>query len=169
MLSKKVCMLGAYAVGKTALVQRYVHSIFADRYLSTVGVKISKKVLSLKNQEIVIVLWDLEGKDDYVDVKINYLRGSMGFFVVADGMRKETLDIALSLRTLALDLIGPVPHALLVNKVDLLPSWEVTDSHLQFIEQQGVQVFKTSAKLGLAVNESFTSLAEAMAQAPPPA
>ena len=55
MLSKKVCMLGAYAVGKTALVQRYVHSIFADRYLSTVGVKISKKVLSLKNQEILLV------------------------------------------------------------------------------------------------------------------
>ena len=162
MLSKKVCMLGAYAVGKTALVQRYVHSIFADRYLSTVGVKISKKVFSLRNHEVVLVLWDLEGKDDYVDVKINYLRGSMGFFVVADGTRKETLDVALSLRTLALDLIGPVPHALLVNKVDLLPSWEVTDAHLRFVEEQGIQVFNTSAKLGLAVNEAFTSLAEAM-------
>ena len=99
-----------------------------------------------------------------MDVKINYLRGSMGFFVVADGTRKETLDVALSLRTLALDLIGPVPHALLVNKVDLLPSWEVSETHLQFIEEQGVQVFKTSAKLGLAVNESFTFLAEAMLQ-----
>lgn len=162
MLSKKVCMLGAYAVGKTALVQRYVHSIFADRYLSTVGVKISKKVLSLKGQELVLVLWDLEGKDEYVDVKINYLRGSMGFFVVADGTRRETLDIALSLRTLALDLIGPVPHALLVNKADLFPSWEVTEAELQAIEKQGIPLFKTSAKLGLAVNESFVSLAETM-------
>jgi small GTP-binding protein len=162
MLNKKICMLGAYAVGKSALVQRYVHSIFEDRYLSTVGVKISKKVLTVNNEEMVLVLWDLEGKDDYVDVKVNYLRGSMGFFVVADGMRKETLDIALSLRTLALELIGPVPHALLVNKADLLPSWEVTDSQLQELEKEGIPLFRTSAKMGLAVEEAFTSLAEAM-------
>ena len=163
MVTKKVCMLGSYAVGKTALVQRYVHSIFADRYLSTVGVKISKKVVSLGGgRELILVLWDLEGKDDYVDVKVNYLRGSMGFFVVADGTRGETLDVALSLRTLALDLIGPVPHALLVNKVDLLPSWEVSEAQLQTVAEQGIPVFKTSAKLGLAVDEAFTSLAAAM-------
>jgi small GTP-binding protein len=162
MVNKKICMLGAYAVGKSALVQRYVHSIFEDRYLSTVGVKISKKVLALKNEEMILVLWDLEGKDDYVDVKVNYLRGSMGFFVVADGTRKETLDIALSLRTLAIDLIGPVPHALLVNKADLFPSWEITEAHLQSLEGEGFPIFKTSAKLGLSVEEAFTSLAESM-------
>ena len=86
----------------------------------------------------------------------------MGFFVVADGTRRETLDTALSLRSLALDLIGPVPHALLVNKVDLQPSWEISELDLQRVEQQGVLVFKTSAKLGLAVDEAFTALAGAM-------
>ena len=162
MLTKKICMLGAYAVGKTALVQRYVHSIFSDNYFSTVGVKISKKVVSLEEQDLILVLWDLEGKDDYVDVKINYLRGSMGFFVVADGTRRETLDTALTLRTLAIDLIGPVPHALLVNKADLLPSWEIEEPQLLALEGQGVPVLKTSAKLGLTVDEAFTSLARAM-------
>jgi GTPase SAR1 and related small G proteins len=162
MINKKVCMLGAFAVGKTALIQQYVHSIFTDRYLSTVGVKISKKVLKVGEQDMTIVLWDLEGKDDYADVHISYLRGSMGFFVVADGTRKETLDIALSLRILALDLIGPVPHALLVNKADLAPSWEITDEQLKALEQMGMVVTRTSAKTGLAVNESFQSLAESM-------
>ena len=162
MISKKVCMLGAFAVGKTALVQQYVHSIFTDRYLSTVGVKISKKVVQYGEQQISIVLWDLEGKDDYADVHISYLRGAMGFFVVADGTRRETLDIALSLRILALDLIGPVPHALLVNKADLAPSWEITDDQIHALEQMGMSVIKTSAKTGLAVNESFMSLAGAM-------
>lgn len=162
MVTKKICMLGAYAVGKTALVQRYVHSIFADHYLSTVGVKISKKIVSLDNQELILVLWDLEGKDDYVDVKVNYLRGSMGFFVVADGTRRDTLETALSLRTLALDLVGPVPHALLVNKADLLPAWEVEEAQLQAIAEAGFPVMKTSAKLGFAVEEAFISLAKAM-------
>jgi GTPase SAR1 and related small G proteins len=162
MINKKVCMLGAFAVGKTALVQQYVHSIFTDRYLSTVGVKISKKAVRAGNTSVNTVLWDLEGKDDYADVHISYLRGAMGFFVVADGSRRETLDIALSLRILALDLIGPVPHALLVNKADLAPSWEVTGDQLHALEQKGMTVIKTSAKTGLAVNESFLFLTEAM-------
>ena len=162
MVSKKICMLGEFAVGKSALIQQYVHSIFTDRYLSTVGVKISKKVVSVNDQDMVLVLWDLEGKDDYGDMKINYLRGSMGFFVVADGTRAETLAGAMTLRTLALDLVGPVPHALLVNKVDLLSSWEITDKQVLDIEKQGITVFRTSAKLGLAVDESFSFLARAM-------
>lgn len=162
MINKKVCMLGAFAVGKTALVQQYVHSIFTDRYLSTVGVKISKKLMRVNGDDVTIVLWDLEGKDDYADVHISYLRGAMGFFVVADGTRRETLDVALSLRILALDLIGPVPHALLINKADLAHSWEVTDDQLQALEQMGMTVIKTSARTGLAVNESFASLTESM-------
>ena len=45
MIQKKICMLGAFAVGKTSLVQRYVHSLYSDKYLTTVGVKIDKKAL----------------------------------------------------------------------------------------------------------------------------
>ena len=44
MMLKKVCMLGSFSVGKTSLVRRYVESLFSDAYLTTVGVKIDKKV-----------------------------------------------------------------------------------------------------------------------------
>ena len=40
MMQKKICVLGGFAVGKTSLVARFVSSIFSDKYLSTVGVKI---------------------------------------------------------------------------------------------------------------------------------
>ena len=36
MIQKKVCMVGLYGTGKTSLVQRFVHSLFSERYLSTV-------------------------------------------------------------------------------------------------------------------------------------
>ena len=42
MIQKKICMLGAYGVGKTSLVRRYVKSIFDEKYLITVGVTIDK-------------------------------------------------------------------------------------------------------------------------------
>ena len=109
-----------------------------------------------------MVLWDLEGKDLYVDVNISYLRGAMGFFLVADGTRKETLEIALSLRSRALELIGPTPHCLLINKADLLPNWEITDNDLKTLVPEGVPVIKTSARTGSEVNEAFNALAGAM-------
>ena len=56
MIKKKICMLGAFAVGKTSLVQRFVKSIFSDKYLTTVGVKIEKKTLNIGEEEIHLVL-----------------------------------------------------------------------------------------------------------------
>lgn len=160
MINKKICMVGAFSVGKTALVQKFVHSIFSDQYLSTVGVKISKKTLTVDDTDVSLVLWDMEGKDDFADVNLTYLRGAMGFFMVADGTRKETLEIALHLRTMALEKAGDIPHILLVNKADL--DWEITDEHLESVKKAGIQVLKTSAKTGLGVDEAFAALARAM-------
>jgi len=162
MMNKKICMLGAFSVGKTSLVERYVHSVFSDRYLSTVGVKISKKTIVLGSQEVTLVLWDMEGRDIYTDVNINYLRGVMGFFVVADGTRQETLNMALELRGLVLDKMGAVPHALLINKADLAGQWEITEDMLGQIAAEGIAMFRTSAKTGQSVEEAFRFLASAM-------
>jgi small GTP-binding protein len=160
MISKKICMIGAFSVGKSALVERYVHSIFSDQYLSTVGVKISKKIINLNNTDITAVLWDMEGKDDFADVHMSYLRGAMGFFAVADGTRRETLTMALRLRELALEMAGNVPHIIVINKADL--DWEITDNQIAALEASGIRIIKTSAKTGQGVEEAFTSLAREM-------
>ncbi len=162
MISKKICMIGPFSVGKTALVEQYVHSIFSDRYLSTVGVKISKKECRVNDQAVSLVLWDMEGRGEYSEINASYLRGAMGFFLVADGTRRETLDTVLLLRLLALDIVGNIPHFLLLNKVDLQSEWAVTDEDIARIELQGVQVLKTSAKTGSGVEDAFIRLAKAM-------
>ena len=46
-ISQKICMIGDFAVGKTSLIRRFVESKFSDNYLSTVGVKISRKIIDL--------------------------------------------------------------------------------------------------------------------------
>jgi small GTP-binding protein len=65
MLQKKICMLGAFAVGKTSLVRRFVESIYSDVYQTTVGVKIDKKNVQVHGKEVSLVLWDIYGEDDY--------------------------------------------------------------------------------------------------------
>jgi small GTP-binding protein len=155
-------MLGAFAVGKTALVQQYVHSIFSDRYLSTVGVKISKIEVKVGDVENCLVLWDLEGKDFYTEVNIAYLRGAMGYFLVVDGTRRETLDIAMDLRAKVIELVGEIPHIVLLNKCDIEEHWELTEDDINAVKQKGITVLKTSAKTGVSVKEAFTLLTEAM-------
>ena len=96
MIQKKICMLGGFGVGKTSLVSRFVHSIFSDKYLTTVGVKIEKKSVDLGARSRSDH-WDLHGEDDFQKVRMSYLRGASGYLLVADGTRRATLDTALAL------------------------------------------------------------------------
>ena len=76
MLQKKICLLGAFGVGKTSLVRRYVDTIFSDAYLTTVGVKIDKKLLTVGGEQMALILWDIAGEDDIAAVRVSYLRGA---------------------------------------------------------------------------------------------
>src|ERR1044072_3501468 len=119
-VQKKICMLGTFAVGKTSLVRRFVQSIYSDKYHTTVGVKIDKKLVDLDEaQKMMMMLWDFEGAEQAHELRKSYLRGASGYLLVADGTRKETLYKALEIQARAADTIGPVPFLLLINKADL--------------------------------------------------
>jgi small GTP-binding protein len=97
-LQKKICMLGGFSVGKTSLVKRYVHSVFSESYLTTVGVKIDKKTVDLADRTVNLILWDLAGEDDINSFRMTNMRGAAGYVLVADVTLQSTIDVALSLR-----------------------------------------------------------------------
>jgi len=163
MLQNKICMLGGFGVGKTSLVSRFVSSIFSDRYLTTVGVKIDKKKVSLDSGEMTLMLWDIYGQDEFQTVRDSYLRGATGYLLVADGTRYSTLDTAVVLQKRAESVIGRVPFLLLLNKRDLDREWQVDEQTLITLADQGWRVVKTSAKTGEGVEDAFTTLAREMA------
>ena len=158
MIKLKVCMLGAFAAGKTSLVRRYVHSIFSDKYHTTVGVKIDKKNVTAKNREVDLILWDLHGEDEFQNVRMSYLRGSSGCIYVVDGTRHATLDAVFNLKSTVESSIGKLPFVLAFNKWDLSQEWEIDEATLDDFRGDGTVFFKTSAKTGLSVEELFRSL-----------
>ena len=162
MIQKKICMLGGFAVGKTSLVARYVRSIFSDKYLSTVGVKIDKKQVSIDGQDVQLMLWDVNGQDDYQAVQASHLRGMSGYLLVVDGTRRATLETARQLEQKAKETVGEVPFILLLNKSDLSESWEIDEQAIFKLSENGWRVFKTSAKSGDGVEKAFEMLARAM-------
>jgi small GTP-binding protein len=162
MIKKKVCMLGAFATGKTSLVERFVKSIFSEKYLTTVGVKIDKKLMWFDNQEIELLLWDIHGEDEFQKVRTSYLRGAAGYFLVVDGTRAATLDTAYDLRERVDETVGRIPSILLFNKVDLIDTWEIQTSVFEELARASWPYLKTSAKTGEGVEEAFQVLTNKM-------
>jgi small GTP-binding protein len=165
MLQKKICMLGGFGVGKTSLVSRFVTSLFSDTYLTTIGVKIDKKTITVDSHEMNLMLWDIYGQDEYQTVRDSYLRGASGYLLVADGTRHATLDTAAALQQKAASVVGDVPFLLLLNKADLVREWQVDERALMKLVDRGWTVVKTSAKTGAGVEGAFTKLASQMAAA----
>jgi small GTP-binding protein len=162
MIQKKVCMLGISGVGKTSLVSKFVHSIFSDKYLTTVGVKIDKKTVSVEGSDVVLILWDLSGDDDFQPLQMSYLRGTGGYLLVADGTHRPSLDQAVELQSRVTAVVGPVPFILALNKADLTAQWEIEETRIASLAAQGWKIFKTSAKEGSGVEEAFAALAREM-------
>ena len=111
-ISKKVCLLGDFAVGKTSLVRRFVYDLFDDKYISTIGVKVSRKTVAVLRAddtvELTMMLWDLADCEEFGRVRTSYLRGAAAAVLVCDLTRPETLD---SLRAHADDLLRVNPGA----------------------------------------------------------
>ena len=67
---KKVVLLGDSAVGKTSLMNRFIHNSFDDSYISTVGAKVSKKSVNISMFEqqyaVSLMVWDIIGSEGYV-------------------------------------------------------------------------------------------------------
>jgi small GTP-binding protein len=164
-LKKKICLLGSFGVGKTSLVARFVHSIFSDKYHTTVGVKIDKKVLTLGSDEVTLMIWDMAGEEDSAPVKLNQVRDASGYLLVADGTRRKTLDSARDIQRRVESEIGRQPFVLLVNKVDLRCTWEINDSEWSELTASGWIVLETSAKTGDHVEEAFFALTSSILKA----
>ena len=162
MIQKKICMIGTSGVGKTSLVARFVQSIFAEKYLTTVGVKIDKKTVAVDGGEVMLMVWDLAGDDDFQKLQTSYLRGSGGYLLVADGTRRVTLELALQIQERVVAAIGAVPFILALNKADLAPQWEVDEKRLAALAEQGWTIVRTSAKDGAGVEEVFAALSRRM-------
>ena len=166
MTLRKVCLLGDFAVGKTSLVRRFVDQQFSDRYLSTVGVKISRKLVRLPagntEDEVQLVLWDLEGTGPVRHISYSsYLRGAHAAIVVGDLSRPETIkDITRHVDS-ARRASPTAAITVALNKADLLETDHASRPSLDPAFGT-ILIHQTSAKTGDGVDELFTNLARSL-------
>lgn len=161
--------MGDFGVGKTSLIRRFVQRKFNEQYISTVGAKISRKLVEVQNgfnkqkKNIQLLIWDIEGKSKFESLIPTYLRGAKGVIIVGDISRPITIEHIRQ----HLDLFSQInPHAkaitIAINKLDLA----TTKQAQELLEKYNLKlvfpitnIYLTSAKTGNNVDEMFQKLA----------
>jgi len=161
-IQKKLVLLGAPGVGKTSLVRRFVESLFDDKYLTTIGVKVDKKQIQVNGADLLMMLWDVAGAEETFSVPSSYVRGAAGILVVIDGTRPQTASTASDLIDQVHRDVGPVPAVIVLNKTDLVDQWKIGDADLETVRGDGRAIVRASAKTGTGVEEAFLAIATAM-------
>ena len=161
---RKICLLGEFAVGKTSLVRRFVHNRFDDKYLSTIGVKVSRKsvVVPYESQitELTMLIWDLAGSEEFTHARTSYLRGIAGAVLVADLTRADTLERLNRYIEVVRQVNPQVQLVLAANKSDLTEQHELSPEHIhEFATHIDIPYCITSAKEGDEVDILFRQLA----------
>ncbi|NBD17994.1 MAG: GTP-binding protein [Cyanobacteria bacterium] len=170
--TRKICLVGDFAVGKTSLIRRFVDRQFSDDYLSTVGVKISrKKITFFSDQEISpktfqLIIWDIEGQTKFRNIAPSYLQGAKGAILVADVSRPQTIDHLLDHQKLFFSINPEGQVAIALNKSDLLTAEELDTllNQTPIVDPERVlKINLTSAKTGKQVDHLFQVLASGIA------
>jgi small GTP-binding protein len=169
LISKKICIIGDFGVGKTSLIRYFVESRFSENYLTTVGVRISRKILEIdlvdRTQNVQLLIWDVEGKTKFKGIAPSYLQGARGAIIVGDLARQETIE-RIPEHLELFNAINPQSSAIVaLNKSDLASPErieKILESHNCKCDSQVISTYVTSARTGAYVEEIFGKLAASM-------
>ena len=164
-IKRKVLLLGDGAVGKTSLIRKFVTDQFDDKYIASIGTKVTKKVINFKLKDdelnLILLIWDILGQSDFKGVIGASFYGASGAFLVADMTRRPTLE---NLKKVWLPRVEEVakelPIVFLGNKADLTDNYAFREKDIaELADTYDAPHFLTSAKTGLNVNMAFYRIA----------
>lgn len=160
----KICLVGGAAVGKTSLIRRFVFNSFDDRYIATLGAKVTKKEVSVGTENptrVLLLIWDIMGVKGFRDLlKEAYFHGAQGVIAVCDFTKKPTLDELPNWVDSVYMVSGEIPTSIVANKKDLVDSFDMDEKAVSAVASRlNSPHFLTSAKTGEGVTTVFEDIA----------
>ncbi len=163
--TKKVCMAGDSAVGKTSLVRRFVKGTYNEDYKSTLGTVLYKKTVYLRDEkaDVKLILWDISGQAEFKRTHRSGFKDAAGALVICDLTREETIDnIKTWIKNFHTYSKENAPVVILANKFDLIDGKDGEDMVKERCQDLDYQILTTSAKTGYNVEEGFKELAKSV-------
>ena len=159
MISIKILLTGCFGVGKTSLFNQFLYRRFSEKYLTTIGVKVDKKVIDVGGRKLSLLVWDIAGEVEQQKVPQSYYLGASAIVYVFDLTRPSTwLNMRSDIGYLN-GLLNGVLIKIVGNKTDL-----VSPEHLDYIKAEVPLPpdILTSAKTGENVEALFQSIGSAL-------
>ncbi len=159
----KLSSVGNGGVGKTSMVQRYVHGVYKADYKATIGTFISKKECRFDElgTSVKFIIWDLAGQDQFQRLWPDYLTDSRAGIIVFDVSNKESFEHVKKWYDIITKVTDPNTILILVgNKIDLRETREVsTEEGRQLAEELKIFYMETSAKTSENISDLFEWIA----------
>ncbi|MHA2035465.1 MAG: GTP-binding protein [Promethearchaeota archaeon] len=161
--SNKVILTGDFQVGKTSLIRRFVENSFKENYIATIGVQISKKTVSLSEQnKMNFIIWDIGGQSfQMTPYRSRFYNGANAALIVIDRTRQGNLSsVEKWYKDIKNSIPKDIPVIIVGNKSDLIDQLEISEDEIKEVAKQfGFHYILTSAKTGENVNDAFLYIA----------
>lgn len=162
----KIIVIGNSNTGKTSFVNKWTKGTFTDFYKATIVSEFSYKIFQYKEKFYKIELWDLAGQDQNICITKIFSKNAQGSIVLCDITNKDSLTDTLKWKQSVDESTrfvdgGLLPSVLVQNKIDLVEEDVVKDDEeiKKFAEENKfVNFFRTSAKMGIGIDECMEFL-----------
>ena len=162
----KVLFVGDASVGKTCLMNRFIHNRFDEGYMSTIGVTFYTKIYDYKGNKIKLQLWDTAGQERFHSITSNYFRNADGILFIYDITNINSFEGVKDWIKESEDYDNNIQKILLGNKCDLIDSREVQKEEVAlFCKEKKMDFYETSAKENINLDEAFKRMVELIFQA----
>ncbi|KAL4665766.1 hypothetical protein H8957_012336 [Semnopithecus entellus] len=154
------------SVGKSSLLLRFADNTFSGSYITTIGVDFKIRTVEINGEKVKLQIWDTAGQERFRTITSTYYRGTHGVIVVYDVTSAESfVNVKRWLHEINQNC-DDVCRILVGNKNDD-PERKVveTEDAYKFAGQMGIQLFETSAKENVNVEEMFNCITELVLRA----
>lgn len=155
----KLLIIGDSGVGKSSLLLRFADNTFSGNYITTIGVDFKIRTLEVEGERVKLQIWDTAGQERFRTITSTYYRGTHGVVVVYDVTNGESFaNVKRWLHEI--DQNCDVVNRILVGNKNDDPQRKVvlTEDAQAFADRMNIELFETSAKDNLNVEEMFNAI-----------
>jgi small GTP-binding protein len=164
----RVVTIGDSSVGKTSIVNRFIHGQFRSDEPNTVGALYESYTEEHNGRQIEVQVWDTAGQEQYRSLSPVYFRSAAAAILVFDLTNRTSYENLEGWLTCFRSASGDKNLIFLVgNKTDLVSKRRVSEQEAQdWAKENGCQYYETSAHNATGIPELFSSVAKTLGSQP---